>query len=106
MSLTKMRWSMQSSWYRAHVSASAKSIAGGDKCSPLLVEHGGHQLAKGGGLDVALLPQLVQIVPELQLLVPALSLSRITLPAWLQHYSCCKLSIRYIEGQMRCTCRI
>ena len=40
--------------------------------SPLLIEYGGHQLPKGGGLYVALLPQLVQVVPELQSLVPAM----------------------------------
>ena len=44
----------------------------GDALIPLLIKHGGHQLAKGGGLDVALLPQLVQVVPELQSLVPAM----------------------------------
>lgn len=41
------------------------------KAAPFLVQRGRHQLPEGGGLDRALLPQLVQVVLELEQLEPA-----------------------------------
>ena len=39
--------------------------------SPLFIEHGRDHLSKRRGFDVSLLSELVQVVPELQSLVPA-----------------------------------
>ena len=43
-----------------------------DERAPLLVEHRGHEVGEGGGLHVAVLPQLVQVVPELEPVVQRL----------------------------------